>query len=124
MPKNAKVDDYLEQLPAKHRGLAETIRRCIAVNAPEATEDFKWSQPVWEFNGPFAYIKAAKTHLTLGFWRGVALDEGRGWLNSGGEKMAHMKLRDEADLNQEHLAILIQQAVALNMRLGNPTKSK
>ena len=49
------------------------VRRLIALvrkAAPGATAAIKWGQPVFESDGPFAFIRPAKTHVTFGFWRG------------------------------------------------------
>ncbi len=70
-------------------------KACAAIvqkAAPEASESIKWAQPVYESNGPFAYIKAFKNAVNFGFWRGVDLDDPQGLLAGDGDKMRHVKL--------------------------------
>ena len=102
--------------------MAETLRRLVKTAAPGAIETIKWAQPVYEANGPFAYFRAFKSHLNFGFWRGVEIDAGRGLLESGGSRMAHLKLRTAADIDHDALAEMIRQAVRLNRESGDPSR--
>ena len=116
------VEDYIANLqPAQAavvRALCEVIRRA----APEARESIKWAQPVYEHNGPFAFMKKATAHVTFGFWRGYELDGGRGVLESSGTRMAHMKLRDAHEIDERLITSLVKSAVKLNDTKGDPTK--
>ncbi|HKW69946.1 MAG TPA: DUF1801 domain-containing protein [Candidatus Dormibacteraeota bacterium] len=78
----------------------------------------------YESNGPFAYIKAHPTYVSFGFWRGVELDAGRGLLESGGEKMAHVKLRSASDIKTAQLSRLVNAAVRLNREKGDPSRTR
>jgi hypothetical protein len=91
--------------------------------APESKETIKWAQPVYELNGPFAYIKAFKNSVNFGFWRGVDIDDPEGFLQSSGEKIPHVKLSSLDDINQQVFSDFVQQAVQLNLTKGDPTKS-
>ena len=67
-PKN--VDEYVKSLAPEQAKIVSTLRALIRKAAPQAQESFKWAQPVYEANGPFAYIKAFKMNVNFGFWRG------------------------------------------------------
>ena len=90
--------------------------------APEADESIKQAQPVYEVNGPFAYIKALKTSVNFGFWRGEHINDPEGFLQGSGEKMRYFKLSSLVDINEQVFADFIQQAVKLNLAKGDPTK--
>jgi hypothetical protein len=89
--------------------------------APDAVVSIKWGQPVFEDHGPFAFIKAAKAHVTFGFWRGAELDDATGILE-GGATMKHVKVKSPESFVAKPLAAMIRQAVALNRAKGDPTK--
>jgi hypothetical protein len=116
------VDAYVEALPDEHRQIVERLRRIVKEAAPEAIESIKWAQPVYEQFGPFAYIKAFKTYVNFGFWRGVEIDRGRGFLQSGGSRMAHVSLRSSKEIDRAQLAAMVKEAIRLNKELGDPTK--
>jgi hypothetical protein len=118
------VDAYAARLPAAQREIVESLRRLVLAAAPEAKESFKWAQPVYELNGPFAYIKAHAGHVNFGFWRGVELDGGRGILESGGDKMAHVKLRGIGGIKRAELTRLVKRAVELNREKGDPSRTR
>ena len=67
------------------------------------------------------FFKAAKKHLTLGFWRGVQLDDPKGLLEGSGQQMRHLKIRELKDIPKTQVGKWIRQARRLNKELGNPT---
>lgn len=89
--------------------------------APKATTSIKWGQPVVDENGPVAFIKVAKAHITFGFWRGAELADPKGLLE-GGERMKHVKIASAETLDEKALSALLRQAISLNRTQGNPTK--
>ena len=93
---------------------ADLLRRLIALFqsvAPEMSTVIKWGQPTFELNGPFAYVKPAKAHVTVGFWRGIELADPTGLLGEG-ERMRHFKLTAPEQLDEAVVRGLVQQAVA------------
>jgi hypothetical protein len=116
------VDEYIEGLGGWKTDVAARVRAIITSAAPEAKESIKWAQPVYELNGPFAYMKAFKNAVNFGFWRGIDLDDPQGLLQGTGEKMRHVKLESIADIDDELFAAYVKQAVELNLEKGDPTK--
>src|ERR1700747_2447188 len=108
--------------PAQRR-IVDEVRKIVRAAAPEATEAYKWAEPVFECDGPFAWVKAHSGHVTFGFWRGVELDGGRGVLQTSGSKMAHVKLRDVKDIDRAALMSMVKDAVRLNREKGDPTRA-
>ena len=119
---SADVDAYVAALPVAQQEVANRLRRLIADAAPSARESIKWAQPVYEEKGPFAYFKAHRGHVTLGFWRGVELDGGRGVLESSGSRMAHVKLIAVGEIDEPLVRGLVKKAVVLNREKGDPTR--
>jgi hypothetical protein len=119
---NEKVDDYIRGLPVWQAEIVMKLRRIVKDAAPQAAEAFKWSQPVYEVNGPFCYMKAFKKAVNFGFWRGAELEDPKGLLQGTGEKMRHVKLSNMSDIVSETFADYVRQAVELNLSKGDPTK--
>ncbi len=116
------VDEYIAGLDDWKAETVAGVRQIILEAAPDSTESIKWSQPVYESNGPFCYIKAFKKSVNFGFWRGIDIDDPAGLLQGTGEKMRHVKLSGISDINVELFADYIDQAVQLNLSKGDPTK--
>lgn len=96
----------------------------ITEAAPGATVSIKWSQPVFELEGPFAYMKAFRSSVNIGFWRGADLDDPERRLAGDGTRMRHLKLTGPDQLDRERLATWVRAAVALNASHGDPTKRR
>jgi len=119
------IDEYIASLGGDWR--AETVaelRRVVDAAAPEARGTIKWAQPVWESNGPFAYVKAFGRSVNIGFWRGVQLDDPAGILEGDGDRMKHITLREGDAVAADELAAFVRQAVALNRELGSPARTR
>ena len=116
------VDEYIARLDGWQAEVGSRLRSIVLGAAPEAKESIKWSQPVYEINGPFCYFKAFKTSLNFGFWRGVDLDDPKGLLQGSGDKMRHVKLTRVEDIDQSAFADFVRQAAQLNLEKGDPTK--
>jgi hypothetical protein len=118
------VEEYTAKQPAAH---AETIRRLRAIvreAAPKAVESIKWGQPVYEQDGPFAFIKAASKHVTFGFWRGTEIPDPKGLLEGSGGLMRHMKILDAAEIPTASVRSMVRAAVRLNHEKGDPTRRR
>lgn len=118
------VDQYIAGLNEEQAEIATRIRQIIRTAAPEARESFKWAQPVYESNGPFCYMKAFKSSVNFGFWRGVDLDDPRGVLEGTGDKMRHVKIAHLDEIDEDLLAGFVRQAQKLNQVKGDPTRNK
>jgi hypothetical protein len=117
------VDAYIAQLEIWQAEIVSEVRKIVLAAVPEAEEAIKWAQPVYSVNGPFAYIKAFKSSVNFGFWRGVDIDDPGGLLQGSGEKMRHVKLTNLDDVDQGAFTDFVNQAVSLNLSKGDPTKS-
>jgi len=121
--KGRTIASYVSKLQPWQQKVAHAIGELVAEAAPRATGSIKWAQPVWEHEGPFAFLRAAKAHVTLGFWRGAELDDRGLPLEGDGERMKHLKIR-EGETVPHAIGALIREAVALNEKLGSPTKKR
>lgn len=115
------VDDLMEGLEGTPGEVARELRKTILKFAPDMEEALKWNQAVYFSNGPVCYFRAGRNHVTFGFWRGNTLRKKNQKLESSGEKMAHLKLRTLDDLDRSEIKSLLQSAIALNEKRGDPT---
>ena len=92
--------------------------------APKATATVKWGQPVYEQNGPVAWMKASAKHVSFGFWRGAQLTDPKGLLEGSGELMRHIKLGSPADVPKTQIAAWMKEGVKLNEARGTPVQKK
>lgn len=120
--KPAHVEQYIASLPAEHAEILTALRGIVKKSAPKATETFKWSQPVYEQNGPMIWIRAYKSYVNIGFWRGAEMHDKYGLLQGDGDRMRHVKIATPGDIRKGALADYIKQAVKLNAQQGDPTK--
>jgi hypothetical protein len=118
------VDEYVEGLEEWQADIVEGVRRVVLKAAPDALEVVKWAQPVYESNGPFAYIKAFKNNVNFGFWRGIDIPDPDKILQGSGDKMRHVKLTRLNDIQEEVLEVFVKEAIKLNELKGDPTKNK
>lgn len=120
--RGSSVDDYVRALSGWQAQVVRSIREIVASAAPGSSEAMKWGQPVFQQVGPFAYVKAFKSHVNFGFWRGHQLRTLEARLQSGGQRMAHLKIGATEDVDRDAFSNLVREAVALNVREGDPTK--
>lgn len=120
--KGKSVQWYIGTLEKPQSQIVEELDKLLTKAVPDATSSIKWAQPVYELGGPFCFIRSAKKHVTLGFWRGVELDDPNEILEGSGTKMKHVKLGLSDKIDKPALTKLIRQAVQLNKRQGDPTK--
>ncbi len=116
------VDGYVAALTQPMRELCARVLSVVVDSAPDAVLAIQGGQPVWDKNGPFAWLEAHKTHVGFGFWRGAQLHDDRGLLQGGDDSRRYIKLVLGEDIDVDAISLLIHQAVALNVTRGDPTK--
>jgi hypothetical protein len=118
------VDEYVKGLEDWQAEIISNLRDLVLEAAPKAIEVFKWNQPVYEWNGPFVYIKAFKNHINFGFWRGVDLPDPEGVLSGTGKKMRHIQLRAVEDIDRDQLQRFVRSALELNDLKGDSSRGE
>jgi hypothetical protein len=118
------IDEYIDGLGDWRADTVRRLRGLVDEAAPGASSSIKWAQPVWESNGPFAYVKAFANSVNIGFWRGAQLDDPDGLLEGGGDRMKHLSLRSGDEIPAEAVGAFVRQAIELNRELGTPTRRR
>jgi hypothetical protein len=118
------VDAYVASLGEPQAAIVQALRHLVLEAVPDAVEVVKWAQPVYEKNGPFCYIKAFPRYVNFGFWRGASLPDPDGLIRGGGEKMGHVRIETVAAIRRAPLRNLARVAADLNVRLGDPSRTR
>jgi hypothetical protein len=116
------VDEWVKKKASGWQlALVEELVRVARKAAPKATYAVKWGIPVLDANGPVAFIKLAKAHVTFGFWRGAELADTAGLLE-GGDRMRHLKISEKDKVPVAALSAFVKEAARLNAEKGDPTR--
>jgi hypothetical protein len=92
--------------------------------AAELDEVIKWGHLVYFHNGPVLLIRAEDERVLFGFWRGKRLIEIEPRLKPGGKfELATVDLREGMTVRPAIVRRLTKEAVALNQKIGDPTKA-
>jgi hypothetical protein len=116
------VSEWVERVSGWQNPAIKRLLTLCKKAAPAATVSIKWGQPIFEHNGPFAFVKAAKAHVTLGFWRGADLNWPAGLADGSGDRMRHLKITSLDEIDTALVTDLFKQALQLNKQKGDPTK--
>jgi len=124
MQKSAPAPDpeaYVASLAGWQQLYVRALRAAVLAAAP-VTESIKWGHLVYDAVGPVLLIRGESSRVLFGFWRGQRLRHIEPRLKPGGKyEMATLELLEDSALGQPIVIQLVQEAVALNVSLGDPT---
>lgn len=119
----ATVDEYILSVGPPARAVLETLRDTVMTAVPGAACVIKWGQPVFEYEGPIAWMKAFGKHVSFGFFRGTQLKDPDRILEGTGARMRHVKIKDPTLIPVAKIDALVRQAAELNKAKGAPRVS-
>lgn len=120
-PPAANPDAYVDDLDGWRREIVVKLRGAVRASAA-LDEVIKWGHLVYFSNGPILLIRAEDERVLFGFWRGKRLREIERRLKASGKyEMASMEMREGDTVDRETITSLAQEAVRLNLLLGDPT---
>lgn len=64
-----RVDAYIRKAQPFAQPILTHLRTIVHQACPEVVETIKWSNPAFEYKGPFCGFAAFKQHATFGFWK-------------------------------------------------------
>ncbi len=101
------------------RGLIEELHPDAVETASRKEQTVSWGFPGSRMTAGYAYARAFRFHVNLGFFQGVHLPDPAGLLEGSGKALRHVKLRSpEEALAPAIRALLIaardERAAALN----------
>ena len=117
----ANPQAYVASLRGWQQRYVHALRQTVLGAAP-LREAIKWGHLVYFSNGPVLLVRAEEQRVLFGFWRGQRLRGIEPRLKAGGKyEMATLVLVENTPLAQSTVIDLVQEAVALNATLGDPT---
>jgi hypothetical protein len=121
-PPAANPDAYVRALRGWKRDCVTVLREAVR-GAAAFDEMIKWGHIVYFNNGPVLLIRAEAERVLFGFWRGQRLMKLEPGLKPGGKyEMATQEFRKSDKPDAGVAARLAREAVALNRKLGDPTR--
>ena len=123
MSSKKSFDDWLVEVDARLRPLAQGLRRMFLEAAPDFRESIKWGKPCFEKKVRIFYIASqADKYVTLGLWQGALLPNPDGLIEGTGKRMRHVKVRSMEHLEAPALGRIIRQAVELDGAEGTSNR--
>ena len=110
----AEIQAFIRQSPAPIRPLLRELRKLVRDTLPDAREEIKWGRPAYSLRRIVCYLAAADGHASLGFYRGVELDDPKNLLEGSGKKLRHVKIARATDIRKRALGALLKSAAALD----------
>jgi hypothetical protein len=118
------IDKRIEELGDWRGTTLSKVRRIILEANPDIVEEWKWVKatnpgtPVWSLNGDICTGETYKSVVKLTFFKGAALSDPSGLFNSSleGKVRRAIDIRQNDPIDEDALANLIREAVALNLK--------
>ena len=111
-------NDLLIVAGPEFRPLCEALRNLVASLHPGFVEVVWPKYKIASFGvGPkkmtehYAYIAVLRSHVNLGFYRGVCLPDPTGLLEGNGKRLRHVKLRSVSAANDVAISTLLRHAI-------------
>ena len=118
-----QITAYIDKLGDWRGKTVARLRAVIRAASPDLVEQWKWSTPVWSYQGNVLAVGAFQDHVKLNFFKGASLDDPAGLFNAGLDAKATraIDLHQGDRLDEAALRDLVRAAVALN---GAPARPK
>jgi hypothetical protein len=118
------IDKRIQELGDWRGTTLSKVRGIILEANPDIAEEWKWVKatnpgtPVWSLNGDICTGETYKSVVKLTFFKGAALSDPSGLFNSSleGKVRRAIDIRQNDPLDEDALASLIREAVALNLK--------
>jgi hypothetical protein len=118
------IDDRIRELGDWRGQTLSEVRRMIREADPDITEEWKWAKatspgtPVWSRNGDICTGETYKNVVKLTFFKGAALKDPAGLLNSSldGKVRRAIDIKEDDQIDEGALKSLIREAIALNLK--------
>ena len=111
------IDQRIEELGDWRGELLARLRAVVKRADPEVVEEWKWrGVPTWYHDGIVCTGETYKSHVKMTFAKGASLEDPAGLFNSSleGNVRRAIDFQEGDEVDEEALAALIREAVALN----------
>lgn len=113
---NKKIENFLEKLPREKRDLVMQIRKIVLSTDKKITEDIKWGNLTFVYNGNLAsiYTFTSTDYLNFCFFNATNLSDPMRLFEGTGKMMRHVKIKSANDINSNRIRSWIIEAMKLN----------
>jgi hypothetical protein len=118
---DARVDSYIEGLPAWQQAICQQVRELVHAADPEVTETIKRTrQPYFVLDGNICALLAAKDHVNVFLYDGGIVPDPEGIITAGHDnKTARtVAVREHETLNAPALSEMFKRIIANNRAGG------
>ncbi|MFF3407009.1 DUF1801 domain-containing protein [Streptomyces sp. NPDC002742] len=118
---SSDITSYLNDLDGPLRDVGERTRSVIDSALPDGSGALWHGHPTWSLGDkpgqtPICLLKAYKSYVTFGLWRGQEVADPSGRLVAGARHMASVKLSRSADVDPALFSEWLRLAVALETK--------
>jgi hypothetical protein len=114
------VDEWIqEHVNPELQPIVARLRELMREVAPKARELVSYNMPVYVGRDIFAYLNAARQHITFSFVRGVQLEDKYGLLRGSAKHARYLRLKTVEDINKTVLRYYVRQAIVLDRELSH-----
>jgi len=120
MTASQRIDKHIAELSDWRGEMIARLRKLVLEAAPEVSEDWKWSSPIWALKGNILSAGVFKDHVKLHFFKGASLQDPKGLFNAGLEAKATrgIDFHEGDQLDEAALKKLVRAAVDYNLSGG------
>ena len=114
-PYDPRFDEYIENAQPFARPILKRLRKVVHAAVPDVQENWKWSNPAFDYKGIFCSMAAFKEHCIFGFWKHQLLID-RGVIEPGDASLGHRgRITSVDDLPPDkELTRILKAAAELN----------
>lgn len=118
MNASEQIDAAIAELGDWRGELYARLRQVIGAASAELVEDWKWSSPVWIYNGNVCALGTFKDHVKINFFKGAVLPDPDKLFNAGLEaKLSRgIDFYQGDEVNESAIQALVRVAVAANRK--------
>lgn len=121
---NEKLEKYFfEKASPKFQQLCIVLHEIIINAHPEIKPCIKWQIPAYDYKGLMLGVGAFKHKVTVFFHRGAEMPDPADWFTGqeSNKTMRSIQLKSIEEIDEENLALYIQNALQINEQ-GKPKK--
>ena len=125
MPRDPRIDAYIDKSAEFAQPILEHIRSIVHSACPHVQETIKWGMPHFDYKGIMCGMAAFKSHCTFGFWKGSLIVKSAD--NKNTDAMGQFgRLSNLKDLpSKAKIAAYVKAAMKLNdTGVVSPTRAK
>ena len=108
---NEEVTKFIENSPDNQVKILVELRKLIFSIAPDASEQFKWSRPVYALEKDFCYLATTKNHVTLGFFEFNKINTNGHLIEGTGKSMRHVKISETMEITSFQINKMIEEVL-------------